>query len=284
MKEFLNKYKNVKSLSILVVPDTPGIEAASKRVTVKGLLIFSIIYTVIIFFLGFFLLTITPVGGMILPQGTALTQNDLKKIDELNKRMFVLGKELEGLKSTNERLKYAIMLGDSALFDSLKLEIDTLRKNSANPYSGDIFSVFNKLFFDNQSDSLHGSFFFVKPAVGFISRGFNPDKGHLGVDFVEKSGSPVYAAAGGYAVFSGYTENDGYMIILAHTDDYITIYKHCSSLLKKQRDIVKQGEIIALSGNTGNTTGPHLHFEIWKNGKPLDPLKVLLNNSGRKIN
>jgi murein DD-endopeptidase MepM/ murein hydrolase activator NlpD len=69
------------------------------------------------------------------------------------------------------------------------------------------------------------------------------------------------------------------MIIIAHPDGYMTVYKHCSVLLKKTRDIVSEGELIALSGNTGElSTGPHLHFEIWKNGKPLDPQNLLLNN------
>jgi murein DD-endopeptidase MepM/ murein hydrolase activator NlpD len=68
------------------------------------------------------------------------------------------------------------------------------------------------------------------------------------------------------------------MIIIVHPDDYITVYKHCSLLIKKERERVLQGELIALSGNTGEiTTGPHLHFEVWKNGKPIDPKEILIN-------
>lgn len=96
----------------------------------------------------------------------------------------------------------------------------------------------------------------------------------MGIDFVIKTGTPVYSAAGGYIVFADFTVNDGYMVIIAHSDGYITVYKHCSVLLKKARDIVSEGEMIALSGNTGElSTGPHLHFEIWKDGKPLGPSK-----------
>ena len=59
------------------------------------------------------------------------------------------------------------------------------------------------------------------------------------------------------------------MLIIQHDKNYITIYKHCLTLLKKIRDKVSQGELIALSGNSGkDTTGPHLHFEVWQNGKP----------------
>ena len=67
------------------------------------------------------------------------------------------------------------------------------------------------------------------------------------------------------------------MLIIQHNKGFTTVYKHCSSLLKKERDVVSQGDLIALSGNSGkNTTGPHLHFEIWQNGKPVDPQKILL--------
>ena len=66
--------------------------------------------------------------------------------------------------------------------------------------------------------------------------------------------------------------------MIQHDNNYLTIYKHCSSLIKKIRERVTQGELIALSGNTGkNTTGPHLNFEIWQNGKPIDPQKILSN-------
>jgi len=120
--------------------------------------------------------------------------------------------------------------------------------------------------------------YFIKPVNGFISRGFNTDKGHIGIDFVVKVGSPVYAAANGYVVFADYTSRDGYMMIINHTNDYITVYKHCSILLKKIRDRVFQGELISLSGNSGEiTTGPHLHFEIWKQGQPINPKNVFSN-------
>jgi lipoprotein NlpD len=66
-------------------------------------------------------------------------------------------------------------------------------------------------------------------------------------------------------------------MILQHSDGFISIYKHCSALLKNERDIVVQGELIGLSGNSGkNTTGPHLHFEIWKDGKPENPKEFFI--------
>ncbi|HEY6907521.1 MAG TPA: M23 family metallopeptidase, partial [Ignavibacteriaceae bacterium] len=101
---------------------------------------------------------------------------------------------------------------------------------------------------------------------------------HMGIDFVIKTGTPVYATANGFVIFADYTTNDGYMIIIDHNNGYISVYKHCSVLLKRSRETVLQGETIALSGNTGEiSTGPHLHFEIWKEGEPVDPKSVLIN-------
>jgi lipoprotein NlpD len=89
---------------------------------------------------------------------------------------------------------------------------------------------------------------------------------------------PIFASAGGYVVFASYTTEYGYSIIINHKDNYVTKYQHCASLLKREGDFVYQGEIIALSGNSGTeSTGPHLHFEIWKDGKPIDPLEILIS-------
>jgi murein DD-endopeptidase MepM/ murein hydrolase activator NlpD len=211
-----------------------------------------------------------------------LSKEDMQEVKTLNERMIFLAKEVEQMKSTNEKLRYAIFLGDSATIDSLTRP-DSVEKNSdqaiklKNKKGGDIFSVFRELFLtkeENQSKDV----FFSKPVNGFISREFDPDRGHFGIDYVVKTGTPVYAACGGYVVFADYTVRDGYMLIINSSSDYVTVYKHCSSLLKKTRDIVTEGELIALSGNTGETTtGPHLHFEVWKNGKPVNPKTLFIN-------
>jgi murein DD-endopeptidase MepM/ murein hydrolase activator NlpD len=122
------------------------------------------------------------------------------------------------------------------------------------------------------------SIFFIKPVEGFISRKYETERGHPGIDIVTKEGSPVYASAGGFVIFADYTVDYGYTIIISHPDSYLTFYKHCSALLKKEREAVQQGEIIALSGNSGTlSSGPHLHFEIWKDGKTIDPQKLIVN-------
>ena len=95
---------------------------------------------------------------------------------------------------------------------------------------------------------------------------------HFGIDIVANDGDPVMASAKGVVVFSGWTYEYGNMVILYHGDNYFTHYGHNKKNLKYQRDIVEKGEIIALVGSTGISSGPHLHFEIWREFKPVDPL------------
>jgi murein DD-endopeptidase MepM/ murein hydrolase activator NlpD len=117
----------------------------------------------------------------------------------------------------------------------------------------------------------------VRPVAGVISRGFLPDRMHFGVDYAGKTGTPVFAAGDGYVMFSGWTHDDGNMMVISHGAGYLTAYKHNQSLLRPAHTSVKRGELIALLGSSGETsTGPHLHFEIWKDGVPVDPEAYLL--------
>ncbi len=125
--------------------------------------------------------------------------------------------------------------------------------------------------------AFRASFPLLEPTQGFETQGFDPSRFHFGVDYAVKRGTPVYAATDGYVLFSGWTYDDGNMIILAHGGGYLTLYKHNQMLLAGVHSFVKRGEMIAQSGSTGQTSsGPHLHFEVWKDGVPQDPQQYLL--------
>jgi murein DD-endopeptidase MepM/ murein hydrolase activator NlpD len=269
--------KKIKGFSIVIIPVGSSVETKSHHFSSGKITATVVIFTIVVFFSGFFLLNITPVRDLFFPRHQNLTPSEKHLVNELNKKLTFLAMQLENLKSTNQQLKDAIMLGDSTLLDSLKLKIHGESQSKVKPIGGDVFSVFKMLFWSDSEKSSH-LVHFSMPVNGFISRGFNTATGHMGIDIVAKTGTPIYAAASGYVIFSDYTVKDGYMMIIGHSDGYITVYKHCSSLLKKARDIVLEGEVIALSGNSGEiTTGPHLHFEIWKDGKPINPINLLIN-------
>lgn len=270
--------KKLNSFSVIIVPEDTSHGTKSKKFTLSRILLFAVLYSLFIGIIGYYLFGVTGIGPRFFPGSDKLSSVSSEDLEKLNDRVAFLARELQVLKSTNQKLKYALALGDSSLIDSLGVNIDTLRQLYKTPREGNIFGAvivfFTKLFIQQEKSVL-----FILPANGYISRAFAPDKGHYGIDIVLKDGTPVYAAAGGYVVFSGYTNNYGHTIILNHSDGYLSVYKHCSLVIKKEREFVRQGELIALSGNSGlATTGPHLHFEIWLNGKPIDPESILLKN------
>ncbi|MEO0901880.1 MAG: M23 family metallopeptidase [Bacteroidota bacterium] len=114
------------------------------------------------------------------------------------------------------------------------------------------------------------------PLNGTLSQGFDTRLKHYAVDIVAPRGTPVKSVANGTVLFAEWTSQTGYVIIVKHQDDLTSVYKHNGALSKVQGDLVRAGEVIAEVGNTGElTTGPHLHFELWKNGKPINPLNYI---------
>lgn len=119
---------------------------------------------------------------------------------------------------------------------------------------------------------------FGSPVRGYFTRGFDVTKGHFGVDIAGKEGTPVMAVAGGRVIFANWTYEDGFEIVLVHDKGYTTVYKHNQLLMKEVGEEVKRGDLIALLGNTGeSSSGPHLHFEVWKDGSVQNPMNYLIN-------
>jgi murein DD-endopeptidase MepM/ murein hydrolase activator NlpD len=98
---------------------------------------------------------------------------------------------------------------------------------------------------------------------------------HEGIDFLADLGTPVVAAAGGVVVFAGFHPQYGNVVDIDHGNDLMTRYAHLSKLLVKEGDIVQRGHRIALSGTTGRSTGPHLHFEVRYKGVAQNPARFL---------
>jgi len=110
------------------------------------------------------------------------------------------------------------------------------------------------------------------PVSGTISQEYDAQYKHYAVDIVALKDTPVKAVAAGTVIFSEWTTETGYVLIMEHKNGILSVYKHNGSLNKNQGDFVRAGEVIASVGNTGElTTGPHLHFELWNNGNPVNP-------------
>ena len=122
----------------------------------------------------------------------------------------------------------------------------------------------------------YGDGHFVWPVEGAISQGYG--RSHRAIDIAVPWGTPVLAADSGVVIKSGYSSAGyGGRVIIDHNIDYVTLYAHLSQAFVREGDVVRKGQVIGLIGSTGNSTGPHLHFELRDFGYLTDPRKLLPN-------
>ena len=273
-------FQAIKNSSIHITPNLPIITTKRYKLGFLRLASYISLYTLAVWMILILILAVTPLKDFLFVVDNSELKAQTEKIQLLQNRVLILSNQLQSLASSNERIRLAMKLAqkdsvnsNDKIYDTLKNRIDKKINLGGNIYYAFI-ALINKLL---QSHLSTKTIVFIQPVQGMIIQDFNPSIGHMGIDYGVKTGSPIFASVGGIITFSDYTIGSGYMLIIQHDQGFTTVYKHCSSLLKKERDIVSQGDLIALSGNTGkNTSGPHLHFEIWQDGKPIDPQKILL--------
>ena len=187
-------------------------------------------------------------------------ETNYKKLISERLQVFELSKELKRIKQMDQLVR-------NTLGEKLDIDNEILIEDSTFL----LFEMPEKRISQLKNIPSH------PPISGYISKHLrNTDNflkdTHHGIDIVAKENDPIMASASGVVVFSGWNYEYGNMIILYHGDGYFTHYGHNSKNLKHQLDIVKKGEIIALVGSTGISSGPHLHFEVWREFKTVDPL------------
>ncbi|MDY0131352.1 MAG: peptidoglycan DD-metalloendopeptidase family protein [Desulforegulaceae bacterium] len=163
--------------------------------------------------------------------------------------------------------------------------------------SKDSFSAFyfddgkTKGYYDESGSPLRKMFLRVPVKFGVLTssfsiRRFHPVLGkykpHTGIDYGAPKGTPIFATANGVVIFSGWQNGYGNLVILKHPNGYKTYYGHCDSLIAKKGEKINQGQILAKVGETGIATGPHVHYEVRINNKPVDP-NTLKSERGRPI-
>ena len=121
------------------------------------------------------------------------------------------------------------------------------------------------------------AFVFFKPVKGVISTKFNLKDSHFGVNLSTAPNESVVSVLDGTVIFAGFTIEEAYIIVVQHENEYTTVYKNNSQLLKSIGTSVKAGESIAITGNTGKENQEkQLHFELWQKGKPLNPEEYII--------
>nr|WP_231118257.1 M23 family metallopeptidase [Lysobacter silvisoli] len=152
--------------------------------------------------------------------------------------------------------------------------------------SGEQLSVLESLLFNRQLD-MNAVPSRAPIANSYITSGFggraDPFNGgsafHKGIDFEADVGDPVLAVADGVVSYSGVRSGYGNVVEVDHGNGYVTRYAHNSRLLLKVGELVRAGQEVAKAGSTGRSTGAHVHFEVWENGRVVNPVKFLNQQS-----
>ena len=182
-----------------------------------------------------------------------------------NVKYILEGQNLDSLFSSNKVLSTST-LGDINLSPALSPLDSQFR---AEYESSDLGLV--SLNFNRSEDELREIVFFT-PLEGIITNNFDPKEDHFGIDIVSQENEPIKALADGIVIMASWTLDGGYVLVIQHSGNLISIYKHNSELLKSVGNFVESGEIVSIIGNTGElTSGPHLHFELWFKEQAVNP-------------
>ncbi len=282
------------TFEIVVIPRGDTGSTRSYTASVLTISLAGIAVVILIASLTIASIVYTP-AGLLLPMSEEQLQKRYgSELFEVQKRLNTLSSEVLVLREYNNKLRSALgqkeIPADStfnfAIVDVPK-DLPVGMEDEPQPEREQVLSngstdrrpsvTYLPASAKKEEATFRAEFPIIAPATGFVSRRFESDKGHNGIDYAGKIGSLIVAAADGYVIFSGYSADDGHLLILSHGGGYLTIYKHNQTVLKSAGDFVKRGEPIALLGNSGRTSfGPHLHFEIWSNGKAQNPNDYLI--------
>ena len=171
---------------------------------------------------------------------------------------------------------------DSLSYDTIKYRVsadDSLfRMEFENQTKYNLYADYGKPFRTEEAKAIQNLNFF-KPLEGIITLEFNPKERHYGIDIAASHNEAVKSVLDGTVILADWTLETGYVLVIAHDHNLISVYKHNATLLKQEGDLVKAGEPVAIAGQSGElTTGPHLHFELWLNRKPVNPKDYIFFN------
>ncbi|MBQ6782248.1 MAG: M23 family metallopeptidase [Treponema sp.] len=183
----------------------------------------------------------------------------VEKGESLNSISVKYHVSVEELADTNDLSSYILSVGQEIFVPGAKMDANALRKAMGELFTYPIKAAWRLTSrFGIRNDPFTG----VKSS-------------HTGVDMACPTGTPIYASMSGKVVYAGWSNIFGNYVIINHGNGYQTLYGHMSKTLARKGQSVSQGTRIGLVGSTGYSTGPHLHFTVYKNGKLVDPLTLL---------
>lgn len=274
-KKLLHKYR------LVILNEDTFEERLAFKLTRLNVLILMGILSILLIIFTILLIAFTPLREYIPGySSTALKKEALElnvKTDSLQQVLYHNDKYYASIKKVLKGEVSAVQINKDSIIEATKVELSAADLNPIKQDSilrakvdkEDKYSLF-------ETAKSKVNFVLFPPVRGKISEQYNVKDKHYAVDIVVPKNTPVKAAADGTVIFAEWTAQTGFVSLIEHSYGLISVYKHNASLTKSQGDLVKAGEVIATSGNTGElTTGPHLHFELWSDGYPVNPTNFI---------
>lgn len=276
------KQKLTRKYRMVILNEDSFEERISFKITRLNILVFGSLFSVLLISLTSIIIAYSPLKEYIPGySSTALKQKATSlvyKADSLEHVLKLNSAYIEAIRKVlTGKIDTFPAFDKEVILDKKPIAIDDEKLNPSEEDSlfreqvelEDRFTLFNEAVKSTKV-------VFFAPVLGKITQTFNIKEKHYAIDIVAKTGTPVKTVADGTVIFAEWTVETGYVIIIEHTNGFLSVYKHNAIILKKQGDLVTSGEVIATVGNTGEfTTGPHLHFELWNDGFPIDPSQFI---------
>ncbi len=274
-KRLLNKYR------LVILNEDTFEERISFKLTRLNVFVLLMITTVIVVSCTTFLIAFTPLREYI--PGYSSTSLDLKAtrlVTTTDSLQQIINIRQEYYNSIHKVLRGDVKTVEFNIDSAVQSQKLNPEEVDLNPSEADMklreeVSREDKYsLFEREKSSTDFSLF--PPVTGSITEKYNVNEKHYAIDIAVPKDTPIKAAAAGTVIFAEWTAETGHVLILDHGNNLLTVYKHNASITKQQGEQVQEGEVIATAGSTGElTTGPHLHFEIWRDGYAMDPAKFI---------
>ncbi len=237
------------------------------------------IFSVLLITLTILIIVFTPLKEYI--QGYSSTELKKEaselvyKVDSLNQVLSVNDLYIENIQQVLKGEIKRVSFNKDSVLNQFKIdEIDFAPSPVDSAFRAEVeqqdrYSVFEEA-------TRNTDIVFTAPIKGEITENYNDREKHFAIDIAVETDTPVKAVADGTVIFRGFTADTGYVIVIEHSQGFISVYKHNSTIYKEQGDLVKSGEVIASAGSTGSlSTASHLHFELWNDGYPVNPVNYI---------
>lgn len=273
------KEKLTYKYRLVVLNEDSFEERFSFKLNRLNVFVFGGVFTLLLIGLTAFIMAFTPFREYIPGYSSSALKKQASdlvyKVDSLEQQLTVNDIYIENIQKVLTGKIEDVTINKDSIIEQMRIEDIDLHPSVTDSIfrqeieREDRFSVFEKA--TKKTDIV-----FSSPVKGQISDFYNPKEKHYAIDIAVTKDTPIKAAADGTVIFTGFTADTGFVIILEHPKNFITVYKHNETIHKEQGDLVKSGEVIANAGSTGKlTTGPHLHFELWNDGFPINPINYI---------